>query len=227
MCRKYVVCATLIDIQAIWSYNELGDESMISFLSNLIAHFLYNKKIIDEEEVPVCQYGFEIIVSTVIGFLLVLLSGIILGAIAEAALFYCMFVVIRWFTGGYHADTHFKCKATLLICCLSVLIASKYLTNSIILQCSLLIFYLITVLLFSPIEHINAPLTREKKERNRTISIIMAIAVITASLLGYIVFPKVSFISSLTLFVIAILIIIPKIMERRKMLYEKSNRKAS
>ena len=200
---------------------------MISFLSNFIALFLYKKKIIDEERLPVCQYGFEIIVSTIIGFLLVLTSGFILGEITEAILFYCLFVGVRFFTGGYHADTHFKCKMTLLICCLSVLIASKYLIDSITLQCVLLLIYLITVFLFSPIEHINAPLTTDEKTRNRTISIIMAITLTILSLLGYNYFQQISFVLSLTVFVIAILIIIPKVQERRKMLYEKSNRKAS
>lgn len=49
---------------------------MISFLSNFIALFLYKNNIIDKEKIEVCQYGFEIIVSTIIGFLLVLISGI-------------------------------------------------------------------------------------------------------------------------------------------------------
>lgn len=200
---------------------------MISFLSNSIALFLYKKKVIDEEELPVCQYGFEIIVSTIIGFLLVLLSGIILDEIIEALLFYCLFIGVRLFTGGYHAATHFKCKTTLLICCLSVLIASKYLPDSIILQIVLLSVYLIAVFLFSPIEHINAPLTDNEKARNRTISIIMAIALTIVCLVEYVYFPRLFLSASLTLFVIAILIIIPKIQERRKMLNEKSNRKAS
>lgn len=200
---------------------------MISFLSNFIALLLYKNNIIDKEKIEVCQYGFEIIVSTIIGFLLVLASGIILGEIAEAILFYCLFVGVRFFTGGYHADTHFKCKLTLLTCCLSVLIASKYLLTSIFLQAVLLIIYLITVFLFSPIEHINAPLTMDEKARNRKMSIIMAITLTILSLSDYQYFPKVSIVSSLTLFVIAILIIIPKIQERRKMLYEKSNRKTS
>lgn len=142
-------------------------------------------------------------------------------------MFYCLFVGVRFFTGGYHADTHFKCKLTLLTCCLSVLIASKYLLTSMILQVALLIIYLITVFLFSPIEHINAPLTEDEKKRNRKLSIIMAIALTILSLSGNKYFPSISLVSSLTLFVIAILIIIPKIQERRKMLYEKSNRKTS
>lgn len=199
---------------------------MISFLSNSIALFLYKKKVIDDEELTVCQYGFEIIISTIIGFLLVLLSGIILDETIEALLFYVLFIGVRLFTGGYHATTHFKCKITLLICCLSVLIASKYLPNSIILQIILLSVYLTAVFLFSPIEHINAPLTNDEKARNRKISIIMAIALTIACLAEYVYFPKILLTASLTLFVIAILIIIPKIQERRKMQNEKSNRKA-
>lgn len=200
---------------------------MISFLSNFIALFLYKKKIIDEKRLPVCTYGFEIIVSTIIGFLLVLTVGIILEKFMESVLFYCLFVGVRLFTGGYHADTHLKCKMTLLICCLFVLVTSKYLKLSIELQCLLLLLYLIAVFLFSPVEHINAPLTTDEKARNRKISIIMAIALTIISLTGCSYFPKISFVSSLTLVVIAILIIIPKIQERRNMLYEESNRKNS
>ena len=70
---------------------------MISFLSNFIALFLYKNNIIDKEKIEVCQYGFEIIISTIIGFLLVLASGIILGEIPEAILFYCLFVGVRFF----------------------------------------------------------------------------------------------------------------------------------
>lgn len=65
-----------------------------------------------------------------------------------------------------------------------------------------------------------------KKARNRKISIIMAIALTIACLAEYVYFSKILLTASLTLFVIAILIIIPKIQERRKMKNEKSNIKA-
>lgn len=197
---------------------------MISFLSKSIALFLYKNEIIDDEKLPVCEYGFEIIVSTVIGFFLVALSGILLNEFISAMIFYGLFVCVRLFTGGYHATTHFRCKLTLLTCCLLVLISTKLMekTNSLLLTVLLLTFYLITVILFSPIEHINAPITDELKMRNRKISIIMAIVLVSLILLEYKFSPKLSSASTLTLFIIAILILVPKIQERRQKHHEKS-----
>ena len=43
---------------------------MISFLSHRIALFLRDNEIVDDETSQVCQYGFEIIISTLVGFLL-------------------------------------------------------------------------------------------------------------------------------------------------------------
>ena len=61
---------------------------------------------------------------------------------------------------------------------------------------------------------------------DRVVSIIMAILLAISNLVIYSYMPKLVTVSSLTLFVIAMLIIISKIKERR-CLYEKSNKKNS
>lgn len=87
---------------------------MLSTLSKIIALFLYRKKVIDIKTIPVCKYGFEILISTFMGFLLVCISGIIFNEFLSAMMFYALFVIVRFFTGGYHADTHFKCKGNIV-----------------------------------------------------------------------------------------------------------------
>lgn len=198
---------------------------MISNLSKVIARFLCKKRIIDETKIEIYQYGYEIILSTIIGFMLILIIGFISKCFFESLIFYFTFVFVRSFTGGYHANSHVKCKLTLILCCILVLyLSSIYLYDYIILV--LFIFYLITVIAFSPIEHINAPLTHELKIRNCKISIIMVIMTFPLIVLEIDIFPKLAAVSSWTLFIIAILIIIPKIQERREM-YEENNRDAS
>ena len=61
---------------------------------------------------------------------------------------------------------------------------------------------------------------------DRVVSIIMAILLAISNLVIYSYMPKLVTVSSLTLFVITMLIIISKIKERR-CLYEKSNKKNS
>lgn len=48
-----------------------------------------------------------------------------MNAVTHAFFFYLVFIGVRLFTGGYHADTHFKCKLTLVICSLFVLLSSN------------------------------------------------------------------------------------------------------
>ncbi len=199
---------------------------MVISIRRSIALFLRRKAIIDNEKVSVCQYGFELIISTIIGFMLVAVSGIVLDKFLESMVFYGLFIGVRLFTGGYHANTHLKCKLTLLVCNLSVLLLSDKIEemHSVWIHIFLLTSYLISVVLFTPIEHINAPMTNDLKKRNKKISVIMAIALTIVNFAGYTYFFEVSVVSALILFVIAILIIIPTIQERRKSVYEKGSR---
>lgn len=199
---------------------------MISFLSKSIALYLLKKEIIDSEEQEICEYGFELIIATIIGLILVLLSGMILGELISAVIFYSMFVIVRFFTGGYHANTHLKCKLTLVTCCLFVITMTKILGD----ECSILgiiiplFFYIFSVIAFSPVEHINSPMTENLRIRNRKISIITAIILVSLNLVCFKYYTKYVVASSLTLFVIADLIIIAKINEGRITDYEKSHK---
>lgn len=98
---------------------------MISNLSNIVARYLLRERIIEEKNLPVYSYGFEIIISTVIGVVLILLIGVFTSSLFTAAILYCLFIGLRFFTGGYHADTHFRCKLTLVSCYLLLLVIGK------------------------------------------------------------------------------------------------------
>ena len=204
-------------------------KKMLSTLSKIIALFLYRKKVIDIKNIPVCKYGFEILISTLMGFLLVCLSGIICNEFFSAMIFYAIFVIVRFFTGGYHADTHFKCKATMFFCSFAVILISVIIEDiySLWIHIFLLASYLISVILFAPIEHKNLPMTEEKRKRNRVISIVTSVLLTTVNMSGYYYFKKISLVSSLTLFVIAVLMIIPAIYDRRKMKNEQICKKGT
>ena len=65
---------------------------MISKLSKKIALFLHREQIVDEEKTPVCAYGIELIISTIIGFMLVIIIGLIMDSVLQALFFYLVFV---------------------------------------------------------------------------------------------------------------------------------------
>lgn len=191
---------------------------MISFLSHRIALFLRDSDIVDDETSQVCQYGFEIIISTLVGFLLVVIIGLCCGELLSAILFYTIFVGVRLSTGGYHATTHLRCKLLLCVCCLSTILTTIFFKNyyNIKVQTIIILFYLLTVFLFSPIEHPNAPLDNFAMKRNRGISIIVSFILAIVIMLGYFEFKKIAMVSSLTLLVVVILMLLSKFNERRK-----------
>ncbi len=65
---------------------------------------------IKEQDMEIYQYGFEIIISTTIGFLITLLIGFLFQMKLLSVLYYGIFVLIRQLTGGYHADSYLKCN---------------------------------------------------------------------------------------------------------------------
>ena len=85
---------------------------IITFLGKSISHFLCEKKVIAEQEVEVYQYGFEILISTTLGLLITMAIGIVLNMFFVSILYYVIFVMVRQWTGGYHADSYLKCNIT-------------------------------------------------------------------------------------------------------------------
>lgn len=73
----------------------------------------------DEEVQDFYRYGIEISISSLLNIILVLLVGLLIGHLLESVVYLILFILIRSFTGGYHADTYFRCN--LLMCTTFVL----------------------------------------------------------------------------------------------------------
>ena len=138
---------------------------MIHLIALVIADFFVSKDVITEEEKEVCAYGMELIISGIIN-------------VWYAIVYNTMMIVIRMYTGGYHADTHLGCN----ICYCGV-----FLISLIILRIQMLVKgdvltwiiaaagYLIIVL-NAPLEHHNKRLTIEQKHKYMIISTMLGIS---------------------------------------------------
>ncbi len=80
-------------------------------MSHKIANFLYDKISIyfsaDEEMRDVCIYGLELILSFIFSTSIILTVGAISGHILSSIAFLAVFILVRRFTGGFHANTFF------------------------------------------------------------------------------------------------------------------------
>lgn len=156
---------------------------MIHSIALVIADFFVSKDVITEEEEEVCAYGMELIISGIISIALVLIIGLITGNIWYAVVYNVMMVLIRIYTGGYHADTHMRCN----VCyCMTFLISIVLLRVQMYIKTELAIWiialagYLIIVL-NAPLEHHNKKLTMKQKEDYMVISAMLGIASILIS----------------------------------------------
>lgn len=188
---------------------------MITFLGKNISLFLCKKNIIPKEEADIYQYGFETILSTVLGFVITLVMGFAFKMALLSVIYYGVFVTLRQLTGGYHADSYLKCNIVFSFVTFFVLGMTKLMCISQMYTVSLhLLLLLITVICiwhFAPVENLNKPLTLKQKDRNhKTSLVILSVLCILSSVL-YAIKTDFAVLIALTLFSISMLIIIEKL----------------
>ena len=172
----------------------------MNYLVSQIVNFITEQDVISDE--------------SDVNIVLVVIAGILIHHIIESIVFLSLFILIRSFTGGYHADTYFRCN--LLMCTTFILTA---LANSIFSnKFSLLIIIVLIcvteliVSILGPIENKNKPIDDSKRIKLKIIGIVITLIInctglfLSRSYLGTMII--------LTTFLIALLMIAAKIKER-------------
>lgn len=153
---------------------------MIDRLSGIVIAFLLDEHMIsnDENEKAYYRYGVEITISSLLNIILILGIGIVLSCIDKSVLFLLLFIPIRQFTGGYHAETYLLCNTCFCLSFLSVLATDFIFSNILTFQGTLYISTacFAVILLFCPIEHPNKPIPIHKKKIHKVIAALLAIA---------------------------------------------------
>ena len=89
---------------------------MISKIAGSFLKFFQVDSKVDKERLEICQYGMEIVVSTLINMISIMTIGIIGGAWQASIVFLICFSFLRKQTGGYHAGSYFACNLSLIFC---------------------------------------------------------------------------------------------------------------
>lgn len=190
---------------------------MLTNLCQIIVDFFIREDIVAEEQREVYQYGVELSVSTLIGLFLVLAIGAFSGRFTESVLFYIVFCLTRAFCGGFHAHNHLLCKVTFIGVLILVLVMDLVLD---IIESYfwfvLYLYSLIIVCVFAPVDNPNKRLTSYEKKRCKIISIIIMVVWLVVMILFYSFDSELYHMVALTLFFVAILMLLGKSKERRK-----------
>ena len=154
---------------------------MISKLSAKLVYKLIDKSVINNTEIDLYSYGFFILLSQVLYFILTLMFGILLGIVFEGIIFYIVFQFIRTSAGGIHASSELKCEVATTLSLLSCLGIVKLcdLYNLKIVIIILTIVATILIFLLCPLDTPEKPLTTKEKKYFRKKSWIILLIILT------------------------------------------------
>ena len=82
---------------------------MLEFLGQRCTKALIKRGVIQQKEYPIYRYGFELLWSTVLCVLSILLLSVMFDYMRCAIIFLLYFLPIRTVAGGYHTSTYGKC----------------------------------------------------------------------------------------------------------------------
>lgn len=190
---------------------------MIAWLSNYMVHVLLKNEIIEAEKIEVYQYGYEIMLSTVITFMIVLVSGIVLNCLPAALLYFLIFAVMRQICGGYHAQHYWSCNTLFAMVTVSVLLLFKFFPMDGIgaIHYIFLLFSVLVVFVYAPVENENKPISEKRKVLFRKISRGAVVIIALVSCLVYMLKSPYTKLIDLALMAVAVFTLVGGVKERR------------
>lgn len=167
----------------------LGVTSIITRLSKKIASIFVLNSIIKKEDKEVYEYSFELLLSTILNLVAIIVIAILTKRILEATFFVLGFIPLRALAGGYHADTHFRCLLILLFIFSLFLLSLVFLPGKFFLVTTVFMIIVSTLLVFilSPVENSNRPFSEHEKislkSKSRTSILVYSVIVLGLSFL--------------------------------------------
>lgn len=175
----------------------------------LIMYKIESKNSLRKDQADYIRYGLDVMLSTLLNLVCITVVSLIFGELLLGLVFVLVFVPIRSFTGGYHANTKIRCNlsviAVLVFCIVGTGLLSKLPMN--ILPVAVAInsgIYILFFVLLAPVEHHNKPLSEEKRNRNKKLGWVSTGIAFLAEGLTFVFARKICVCISLVLLVIGI-----------------------
>ena len=153
---------------------------MIHTWAENISSFFIDKSVISENDRKVYNYCFELLISESINILIILAVAILSKQYVNIAVFLVAFLLLRKWTGGYHANTHYGCTLILFFILTLFLISEVTLSHNakFILQFLNILVSSPIICLLAPVDNSNKPIKNEQRKKFRVYSVILTFALI-------------------------------------------------
>lgn len=145
-------------------------------IAQCIVNFISRNITIDDEEMlDVYKYGIEITLSSVLNFCLIIICSLVLRDIKAGIVFMILFILLRSYTGGYHAETYLRCNIVFVCTFFAAYFIAwvfEYMDSDITVFVITAISY-IPIAVFSPVKNRHKFLSEAKRKRSRIISAVI------------------------------------------------------
>lgn len=194
---------------------------MLRIYASYCTDFLMRHINISSTRRQVYLYGFELILSTLVSVLSILLISTLISGTWDGVIFLMIFIGLRMFCGGYHAKTYERCFVSFNFTFLMTWALAKSLIyfDLRISAMVLVIISTITILILAPVQNKKHPLSDQRYKKNQKVAIFLIVIL-------FIVYFALNFFScsfrllaifSSSISAVAILMVIPILSERRKL----------
>lgn len=155
---------------------------MINELSNTITLRLQKVGVI-QDKFEIYKYGFELLISSLIGISLILIIGYLSNTFFDSLVFLICFILLRQCTGGYHSKTYLSCNLSFITVYLIFIYYRNYIMFSHKELIISVIISLVIILLLAPMEHKNKKMSKEKKSFHKITSRIISFTFLLITLI--------------------------------------------
>lgn len=140
-----------------------------------LAIMLVDKKIIKPENREFYFYGLQLAINKLFFFLVILIISLFTKTLLVSMAFVFMYSAIRQFSGGFHCRSEVSCFFVSILLYLIMILFYDIDTHSgKIFLCISAAVSVLLIMIFSPIEHKNKPISADERKRYGIISKIVA-----------------------------------------------------
>ena len=191
--------------------------NVVTRLADIMALFLVRKEWGVKEKCEIYRYGCEIAISAIINVTIVLLIGLVFRNLRGALLFYVLFIILRRYCGGYHAETYLGCNTIFAFTMVVVLIMTRYCIyiSSLVLITTAFISFLI-VLRYSPLIHKNKMVSEAEVKKYRIISCALSSLLLILVPIFAMNYKEIALLITLAMEVTSFAMIVTVLQERRR-----------
>ncbi len=184
-------------------------------ISERLIELLQRNKIIKSENKELYIYGINQLFVIIINIITTVIIGAAFGMVWESVIFMSMYIPLRSYAGGYHARTQIGCYFFSIVLITISVIIMKVLSWDSFICCIINIITSSSIIILSPVEDINKPLSESERVLYRKKAIVILTFLIIIFLLFLILKNiKVVVCVTMTLIVLSFMLVLGRVVNK-------------